>query len=511
MAWLLLGPLLLGLLVTTPGDSWRNRLDLPLSLLVGAATALLQGIWLARFHLRGSAWVVDDFWQYCDVVAAGRRGAFNLDGMQRSAFLGWAYTPLSRGLGLFDGMAAASLLSVALVGVGLYIWAFALAGRRAAIAAPILAGAFSALALQTRTLTFYPAFCASIALSAGCTALAMRYRSPATLAAASSGMGLALLVDLKAISWVLPLFFCALLASLFPREGGWTRRLGGLVATGLPILLSHRIGGHFWPSARGAALEDQIASYVVDVFRRTQLPFAYAHDQLTTAFCPNTVGFRWGSSPMAELPDSLICAHTLLALIPEAALHEEQVLRLIHQHYTPLLPWVEGGLAGATLLLVVAAVQKRSAWRLAALAGSLAPFYLPFLAIPQEAGLRRIAPAILFPPVLLAVVYSGLQRVPAALWPRALGLPARVLGWLLPPLLLLLAIVGVLRSPLAPNYAPETGFLETGSADIVRGLQHPIPFGTGQQCGVGRMRDMAAGHPEESQFSPWYPPMRVGR
>lgn len=511
MAWLLLGPLLLGLLVVTPGERWQNRLDLPLALLLGTATALLQGIWLARFRLRGSAWVVGDFWQYCDVVEAGRRGAFNLDGMQRSAFLGWAYTPLSRGLGLFDGMAAASLLSVALVGVGLYTWAFALAGRRAAIVAPLLAGAFSALTLQTRTLTFYPAFCASLALSAGCTALAMRYRSPATLAAASCGMGLALLVDLKAISWVLPLFCCALAASMFPREGGWARRLAGLLATGLPILLSHRVGARFWPAVRGVALEDQIASYVVDIFRRTHLPFSFEHDQLTTAFCPNVIGFRWGTSPMAQLPDNLICAHRLLELIPDSALQDEQVQRLVAQHYTPLLPWVEGGLACAALLLVVAAVQKRSAWRLAAFVGSMAPFYLPFLAIPQEAGLRRIAPAILFLPVVLAVVYSGLQRVLPTLWPRALGLPLRALGWLLPPLLALLAVVGVLRSPLAPQLAGEDRFLETGWADVVRHLQQPFTFGTGQQCGAGRQQDVAAGQPEESRFSPWYPAMPAAR
>ncbi|HND29918.1 MAG TPA: hypothetical protein PLA94_07955 [Myxococcota bacterium] len=510
MAWLLLGPLLLGLLTENRGERWNNRLDLPLSVLLGAGMALMEGVWLARFHLRGSAWVVGDFWQYCDVVEAGRRGTFSTEGMQRSAFLGWAYSPLTRVLGLFDGMAAASLISVALVGVGLYTWAFALGGRRSAVAAVIVAGAFPALVLQTRTLTFYPTFCASIALSAGCTALAIRYRSPASLAWAGAGMGLALLVDLKAISWVLPLFACALLAPLFPREGGWKQRIAGLFALATPILLSYKIGGHFWPPARGAALEDQIASYVGDVFRRAHLAEAYSHEQLTTVFCPNIQGFRWGSSPIGELPSSLNCAHTLLALIPDSAPLETQMHRLTEMHYDPLLPWVEGGLAAAALLLLIAAVQKRSGWRLAALAGTLAPFYLPFLAIPQEASLRRVAPAILFLPVVLGVVYGGLQRVLPALWTRPVALPVRVLGGLLPPLLLLLAVLGVVQTPLSPTYSRQNSYMETGWEDIGRGFRTPHAGGTGQQCGVGRMRDIAAGQPEQSRFSGWYPLLSIG-
>jgi hypothetical protein len=53
--------------------------------------------------------------------------------------------------------------------------------------------------------------------------------------------------------------------------------------------------------------------------------------------------------------------------------------------------------------------------------------------------------------------------------------------------------------------------MESGWQDIQRGFKNPLTFGTGQQCGVGRLRDMAAGQPEESRFSPWYPLIPMGR
>ncbi|HNC95274.1 MAG TPA: hypothetical protein PKW90_04060, partial [Myxococcota bacterium] len=76
--------------------------------------------------------------------------------------------------------------------------------------------------------------------------------------------------------------------------------------------------------------------------------------------------------------------------------------------------------------------------------------------------------------------------------------------------LLLLAVLGVVQTPLSPTYSRQNSYMETGWEDIGRGFRTPHAGGTGQQCGVGRMRDIAAGQPEQSRFSGWYPLLSIG-
>jgi hypothetical protein len=492
-----------------PRASWHDG-AVAIGLSVGVAVA--AATWFARFYVSGSVFIQSDFSQYCEVVDAARSGKHAVDGPHRSWLVGRALGPLADALGTRDALAAGAVISTAVVGIGLYVWGLAVAGRTAAVASAAGLLAIAPLVLLSRTVTFYPELCATLATMAGATAMAVRTRHVGWVAAAGVLVALAPLVDLKAVPWMLPMLAVVTGAAMWAPAGPlrWARALGRVALVAGLLAASWRAGAVVWPADMGSTLEVQMASYVTDVERRagtqTGLAQRVGHPDLC-GYHPSE-GLRWGTGDPRNVPRTIQCLRTMRALIPESALQIREIGWARSHQVSPLLFLSAGAGVVALLGLGIHAVRRRTLARLAALVLTFPPFlYTLAAAAREDADLRRLAPSLLFAPVLFGVAWAVLVRWRSAAAPSLTAQTSRERGWnfaaaSLGALALALLLTGAVPSGLSPAASwHAVTYVDEEWRDILAGKQTRPPE---VACGKAHARDLARGQPSRSRFADVY-------
>lgn len=511
-SWLLLlmVPLGIGALLprnyrSSPFQWW----DLPFSFLLAMVSTVAAAVYFSKFHLTGSPFSQSDFSQYCEVVDAARRHLRDTDSPHRSWLVGVLLSPIVEVWGIRDGLAMGSAIATTLVGVGLYLWGFAVGGRMAALLSVLLLPAVPCLTLLPRMLSFYPEFCGIVALVCGSTAMAIRLQNSRWVLTAASMVGIAMLIDLKALLWILlPLLAIFIVAAI---ETTVKRALLRVLAVAAILTLSWKLGSWVWPSDMGGTLEGQMSSYVGDIIQRNtgdEHGRQIASDPAVCGFSP-TLGFRWGTGSPLDIPRTLNCLRKLQALIPEKVLENSWILERKAYYVTPLFPWV--GICGLISMVGLGfqAVQRKTLLRLAALLVPLPPMLLSLqAAAAQEADPRRLVTSLLFLPVFTGVFFTILfrwqggavtERLPMPRWSKRVLKP-----WALNLILVgmvELFLFGILPSFLSPAASWRVPFLSE-QEKVLYGIAN-----TGkddQNCVSAIQRDLAEGQPNLSRFEGWY-------
>lgn len=381
----------------------------PLDLLLGALAALITGFgtawWMPRYFMRGFALSGSDFYQYCDVVLAVAAGRADVNPHR-----GWAGAVLPAALmpqvGVIGGLALSSALAMGLYGAALYAWGRAVHGRLAGLAAATAALSVAPLVLMARTTSFYPM---GVALStAACAGAALCVRAPGLASALACGAacGLALLVDVRAIFWVLAALGVAAIGLLRPLSA---RALLWLPTLALPLVLSYRVAASY-PTKGVTGLDRQTWSFVQVALHQLRAP--------PPPPPPPQSDFWWGRNGLHDLPQALVQTREMMAVVPPEVNALPENVRYRREQ---ILPWAAPAL-GAALLTLLGLLRKP--WALFALlplvahAASLKTavelFHLPRYSMSGAAGL----------PLVLGLAWATAAGGRSGLLPRPLRAPA---------------------------------------------------------------------------------------
>lgn len=285
---------LLRLVPEREGGARRVAVDVALALAcAGVATWLAGWVTWPKFFL-GIGADGSDHAQYCQAVGAVRRGVLSgVAGAQRSAVAAALPALFARRLGILDGLALGAVVSFAVLVAGMYAWARILAGRVAGVVAAVACGSMTFVATLPRTLTFYPENAAVTVLAAAATSATLVVGSWASFGLAGTALGLALLLDLRGITVVLPLLGLAVVAAFV----GPIRRVPlRLLLLVVPLVLSFR-GAREVTQASVPTVEQAVEAWIGSADHR---PTGFLH-------APNLEhgGFVWGRSDLRGLPSTL--------------------------------------------------------------------------------------------------------------------------------------------------------------------------------------------------------------
>ncbi|MFM2246487.1 MAG: hypothetical protein RL071_2561 [Pseudomonadota bacterium] len=462
--------LYLGLARLLGGTDARKPAPLgPLDLALGALAALITGLgtawWMPRYFMRGFALSGSDFNQYCDVVLAVAAGRADVNPHR-----GWAGAVLPALLmpevGVIGGLALGAALAMGIYGAALYAWGRAVHSRLAGLAAATAALSVAPLVLMARTTSFYPM---GVALStAACAGAALCVRAPGLASALACGVacGLALLVDVRAVFWVLAALGVAALGLLRPLS---VRALVWLPALALPLVLSYRVAASY-PTKGVTGLDRQTWSFVQVALHQLPAPPATPP--------PPTTDFWWGRDGLRHLPQTLVQTREMMAAVPPEVRRLPENVRFRREQ---VLPWVGPALVAAALTLfgllrrpwAVLALLPLAA-HVASLKTAIELFHLPRYSMSGAAGL----------PLVLGLAWATAASGKSGLLPRPLRAPAAFA-------LLVLIIIGGAPSHLSPVARWRIAF----SAE-----QYPRALMTGdtpspddQRCADAHAADVAAG------------------
>jgi hypothetical protein len=358
--WLLpLVPLLMRWLPTRRGDDdrWHSGIDLGLAAALGVGGLAMAWLWMKGFYLQGVGVTASDFGEYCDMVVA-QMGQGDGWSTNRSRLIPVLTAALAPQVGILDAFLWAAGISYAVIGAAVYLWARALHGRVAGISAATLLLTVSPVVILSRTLSFYPEVAALFTVCGAMTALAVRFPHPASMLAAGAGIGLALLADLRGLTWALPCLGLVLL-------GGWRMKPlkllpVGLLCLALPIWASWKAGPTVYPPEDTNALE--IQSDLRRMFRdRGHLP------KNIDLFHPNEL-YLWGTSNPLSIPASLHEIRRIQKGLPKTM---EQDHETTYNRKKRLDPWK--GVGVGALALVVWGLRRRPLLLATAL-GTALPF-----------------------------------------------------------------------------------------------------------------------------------------
>ena len=416
-----------------------------------------MSLFLADSSLAPEFYIGRDFTQYCEAVDALRAGRPSSINPHRSELAARLPGLLSERLGILDALSLSALLSTAAMLAGLYLWAWTLHSRTAAVAALFFAAALAPLVLLTRTLSFYPQSCAGIVLAGATSALAMRYRSPPWLVLAGLAAGFSVLLNPQGIGWALPAIGVTCLAALLPaprssdpprtEAAPWPRRASrNLCWVLLSVALTWWAGRFVYSSDEQGSLESETFHYVEALQTNAE---AIGLETMGVEPChsPAEQGFIWGrASPLKWIP-AIRCLHTLHARIPVTL---AQVPGARREFGALLQPWTLPLLLG--LLVTIYGLRKRadSLW---GLLPNLVPYGLALSYTPVDPSLRRLAIALAAAPVVLGIAFAvllgpGSDKTPSRrIRKTLLSLPRTWPAWLG----LTLLISGILPSPLSPT------------------------------------------------------------
>ncbi len=413
---------------TATGSSVRFGAALLQAVGVGVAFAALAVGWFGRFHLQ-DAFTAPDWFDYCSAVVSVLEDDPALWPLKRSRWAGAPAVWAAERLGVVDGLAASAVVGTGAMGGLLYLWGAALGGRGAGLAAALLGLAMGPVVLQARSLTFYPWVTAGLLACGAGAAWVVRRPGVWTGLACGLAVGIALLLDLRALVWALPTLGVAV-GALALREGATWRRAVALGALLLPLVWSYDQGFDAYPPAT-YSLEEQ-----VDV--RALYAAMGGGDAAARAQAVPASRYVWGRTPLTDIPGTLgfLVQQARIPRPAGAAALTDPALVAAH-----VRPWLGVGLLLGPLALWV--LRKD---RLVALAfvGTALPWVLALRRMPDMVNLypRFLAQGL---PVL-AVAGGG---VAAAAWAGA-PLGARWRGAAGAGLLGAL-VLGVLPSPLSPS------------------------------------------------------------
>ena len=463
-------------------EPWSTRVDLPLALVLGLATAAVKAWWLAQF-LMNDGTDTSDMGDICATVEALRN--LDISAVKRQPVAALLPAALSHPLGFFDGLCASSLLSATALGAALYLWARVLHSRAAGVAAAVFSCALTPLVVMTRYLTFYPECIAAYALCAAGVAAAMRWRTRATLGLAGAGVGLALAVDHMGLVFALAPLAVALVAALRPpsreqQTSSLRRRLmirvGVLVA---PVLLSW-VGTRLVTPDTMYTFEDKAIMFTEDNVGRDIMRVAGDHlgggeddpyevyrqwlYPMVLRSPPGTVrhGYNWGRAGPVGMARALLTLALLSQEKPHSELPPHKVGRatLDTSRASQITPWLP--VAGVALLLTCLAMWRRR-WELVGLLAVLAPFAVILKAVSET----QVFPKYLMAPMMPIPVLLGVAWVTVANRPAGQKRPGRLHRAAAPALygvIIGLLVTGLVPSWLAPDgpwrmkHATDDGF-----------------------------------------------------
>ena len=437
----LLGLLVLARLVGgVPADDKTpfDHRDVLAGLLSGLAALLLCAWWLPRYHLSGFGLTSSDFFQYCDLVLELRERHATLN-LHRGWFGGMLPMLLSRRFGVIGGFTLAAAISSGVVGSSMFLWGRAVHGRVAGVAMALSMGFFAPLVALARTTTFYPGSVASSALASAGAAVCVRFPTVWSALLCGTGVGLALLIDVRSLYFALTALSVASLGLLIggplkPRQPGVALRLLGrplrVCALLAPVWVSYQVARPF--AVNGIpGLDFQTYFFVQDALR--DLP------ELAAAVPRPASDFFWGRSPLSQIPETLRQARALLSTLPpEISQLWEVVLHRSRQYD----PW-ENVLIGALVLGVLGRLRRP---KLLLCLLPLVPYALSVQTAAHVLGHPRYyAVGLTGAPVLMGLAWAVAASGKSGLLPKRLR-PVAVVGLLLA---VLLGIVPTYLSPVA--------------------------------------------------------------
>ncbi len=428
------------------------RQDLAWMVVSAVLMVVLGGIWLATFPLPDSvAITTSDFSEYCRSVTAWVEGRPEHWSPNRAVPSGWLATVFARQLGVPDSLLLNAWLGQCCLGAGLYLWGRSLWSPFAGVAAVLVACTLFPLVALGRMLTFYPVIVGVLTLATGLAAMFWRWPTVRTALLAGTGIGLALLVDLRGLMWALPLLGLSALrvasvAKLRPM-------LLLAVAVAVPIGISWLLGPYAYPPQTTTleVLSDLTKGWrgIVDYVPHTPLS---AHTQ----------GYIWGRSSIWNIPGTLLSLAEQGQNVPPALRTHPDTVASLQQHLMPLQP----ALVATTILAGVGLLRHPS--RLVFLLGSALPFAVALegAVAARFAGLRFLgngAPVLaLLGGLGVAVLLFGTPWASSA---RDRSMGPR--GWAA-LVFVFLVVVGTVPSPFSPleawrgNYKNADGGLLTG-------------------------------------------------
>jgi len=478
------------------GAAWNTRVDLGLALATGMAVALLSSVWMPRFYLAGAPLAASDFGQYCSNVGQLRDGVVDEWIMQRSMAAGVLPALLARMLGIVDGLLAASIISVGVLGAAVYLWARALHSRLAGLVGALSVCAIAPLVTLARTVTFYPEIVASYMMCGATTALALRLRTLPAILAAAIGIGWVLLVDVRGLIWALPaLALVGVAVSLLEnRRMQWVA--AGLIAVSLTVsfLIAHVTQWGLPPS-----IEQHAVHYVDEALRRASPD----NPEVGIQFDPreNPTSYVWGHTSPHHIPTTLATLWSLNALLTDSIANTPE--NRIHRQIQ-IMPWVWPALFG--LLCSIWALRRRRLLLLGMLV-SMMPFGIALnTAGTALAHARYIATGICIVPVLLGVGFAAIHLGPLPSVDSKRTTSA--LSWVdgLACALVLLLVIGTIPSWLSPSASwrlPISADVEPGKSLWHASKDAPLPPSVNVDCAAALRADFQEGLPVGSRLLGW--------
>lgn len=440
-----------------PTDARRVAADLLRAALAGLAFGALAYFWFSRFHLE-DGFTAPDWFDYCSGVISLLEDEARLWPLKRSRAAGAVAAWAAERWGIVDGLLWSAAVGAGAMGAMLYLWGAALGGPRAGVAATALALTLGPVVLQARSLTFYPWVTAGLLAAGAGASAAVRWPGIGSMLAAGAGCGLALLLDVRALIWVLPALGIALLAAAL-REGRPHIRVLRVLALLLPLSASYPLGRQAFPPP-SYTLEQQVDVRALYARMGSEDPAVQPPYRYPSRFV-------WGHQPVHELPRTLgfLVSQATLSPPPDATVLTDPALIAAH-----VTPWMR--VSAVALPLALLALRRRR-WRLLAFGATALPWVLALGRMPEMVNLypRFLTQGL---PVLALAggVVGGAWAGRAAQWVRP--------RWRWPLGLALLAalISGALPTPLSPaaswrvQWAPE--LLEYHEvAEVARGRTNP--------------------------------------
>ena len=241
---------LLCILFRTDRRSAISGREISFMLLMSGAGSLLASYWLYAFWLDGHV-IHADFLEYCTGTSAPfllTTGISSKRSMLPMILPRFFY----ESFGVFDALAIASCLSLALISWCIGLWARIIAGRTAGYVAIATTICLGPLCLMGHIVSSYPEMSLCFVLGAMTTSLGICSPSRKNIALASAGIGITLLADPRGLLWGLSYIGLLLIRILLHRH-----RVSFLCIFAFTLYSSWLFGAHVYvPEAIG--FEEQV-------------------------------------------------------------------------------------------------------------------------------------------------------------------------------------------------------------------------------------------------------------
>ena len=388
-------------------------------LLLSCFASLLASYWLYAFWLDGTV-IHADFLEYCSGTASPfllTTGISSKRSMMPMILPRFFYERW----GVFDALAIASCISLALTAWFIGLWARVIGGKTAGYVAIATTICLGPLCLMGHIISSYPEMSLCFVIGAMTTSLAIINPSKRSIVIATVGIGLSLLADPRGLLWGLSYSGLLLIRIIFHQN-----RFSFLVLFGLVLYGSWCIGSHVYvPEAIG--FEEQVD------FRPMIHRIMGGNSPYSPPFQYDS-RWVWGLVPIQEAWKTLSFLYEQSQLVvPEVSVSNEiQIARTLSKEYLIL--------SVGTLFTSLLFLYKEP-WKILAL-GTTTPFLVGLFG--SQTMLEHHArfylntlPALA---MLIAVAWSSIGFTRG----KRKALISTIFFWIL-------VTVGIIQSPLSPT------------------------------------------------------------